>query len=107
MKNLLLTLFLLVSFVVSSQVFNYTKITDLSKECVCRAKIELTDSTMIVTHDDTAKTFVIVKKEIPRKGLYIIHINDYKIKKVTVCNTIAIITYNDPKKRSVQFLNID
>ena len=80
MKNLLLTLFLLVSFTVSSQVFNYTKITDLKTECVCRARVELTDSTMSITHDDSTKTFKIVKKETPRPGLYIIHINDYKVK---------------------------
>jgi hypothetical protein len=107
MKNLILTLFLLVSTISYSQVYSYTKVTDLDKTCKCSATIVLTDSTMAITHDDSTKTFVIEKREDTPKGVHIIFVNDYKIKKVTICSTIAIITYNNPRKREVQFLNID
>jgi hypothetical protein len=108
MKNLILTLFLLVSTISYSQVYSYTKITDLNKTCDCAATIVLTDSTMSITHNDSTKTFDIASKtHDTQKGVHVVFVNDYKIKKVTICNTIAIITYNNPRKREVQFLNID
>ena len=109
MKKLLLLL-LFIPFVLKSQTFKYTMVTDLDTECKCKSSIVIKDSLVTVKYQGEKRQFIISRKDfVESKGLYILHVddNDYGIKKLTVCKTIAIITYNDKNRREVQFLNID
>jgi hypothetical protein len=108
MKNLLLLLFL-VPTILMSQKFEYNVVTDLNYECNCKSSLKIKKNKVIIKYKKIRKTIKISNsKFIENKKLHILNLveNKYGIKKITISEAISIISYNDTKKRDVQFLNI-
>ena len=105
--RILLTIFMLSTFVLKSQTFKYNLVTDLENECKCKSKIVIKEKKVIVRYKNLNVNLKLDEKTyLKKEDKFILKLTDnkYHIQKIILCESSSVFVYNDGRK-SIRFLN--